>query len=160
MAFQLSQFAKGFLDLVGLQNFGESPKQLGETIIATVDIGEQYQVQKLSVIALPIADILVGANTGATLTVPAGEVWCLKQAAAGAVTDAAEAIVFNIAVQIEGNSYALGNLTTLAASVSGLSVSLYQNLWLPAGAAIGVFCQSKTGTVNGTVTAMFTRLRA
>jgi hypothetical protein len=160
MALQLSQFAKGLLDLVGLQNFGENPRELSPVVVPTVDIGEQYQVQLLRPVALPIADILVGSNSGTTLTVPAGEVWCLKQAAAGAVTDAAEAIAFNVAVQIEGNSYALGPLVTLAASVSGLSVSLYQNLWLPAGAAIGVFCQSKTGTVNGTVTAMFTRLRA
>lgn len=157
---RLSAFAKGFLDLVGLNTLGENPSMLGDNVVAVVDIGQQYQVQKLNAVALAIADIVAGHNTGAVLTVPVGEVWCIKQASVTAVTDAAEAITFNIAVSIEGNSYALGQIATLGASAALNSVSLYQDLWIPAGASIGVFCQSKTGTVNGTVTALFTRLRA
>lgn len=155
----VGRFARGFLDLLGIQNFGEAPRAIVDQVVPTVDIGEQYQLDLLRPIAFAIADIQVGHNTDTTLTVPPGEVWCVKQAAAGAVTDAGEAIQFNIAVRIEANSYALNGLTTVGASTAGLQVSQYGNLWIPSGASIGLFCQSKTGTVNGTVTAMVTRLR-
>lgn len=154
----ISRFAKGFLDLLGVQNFGENPRQLSDVVLPVVDIGNQYQVELLRPQATAIADILVGFN--AVHTVPAGEVWCLKQGHAGVVTDAGEAFAGGLAVSIEGNAYSLGPLMTIGASSVNWSVSMFQDLWLPAGAAIGVFCQSKTGTVNGTVTSMTTRLRA
>ena len=79
MPAQLGNFPKGLLSLLGLQNFGESPRLLSDTVSPVVDQGEQ--------LLLNFQESLFGANAAAAngfnafaasdLVVPPGDVWRL-----------------------------------------------------------------------------------
>jgi hypothetical protein len=160
----ISKFAKGFLSLLGVQNFGSNPRTLADHVQATVDIGEQYQVET--------QEALFGNNsaangfrafTGSNLTVPAGELWRVLAYAVSVVSGVGDTGRVGPSVRIGGNAgprYPLGNPIDYVASQTNWVFFDAQPLWLPAGYELGAECAQTVGAATITGNVIFVRLRA
>jgi hypothetical protein len=160
----IAKFPLGFLDLVGLQNFGENPRELAMTVSPVVDIGEQFLVSTQIITTGAVAAAAAGFNAlNPALVVPPGEVWRLLgyninvSNLAGATCTAAPALRaapggtrFSLSVGLEAN-VAVRNFIGVATAVP---------MWLPAGYELGIEVTNLVAGVAMSATAIYTRLRA
>lgn len=154
----ISKFPRGLLSLLGVQNFGENPREFMDELRGTIDVGEQLELDSTTwSVAAPVA-LVNGFN--AYFTVPQGEVWKLKHAHAGVTTGVGEAVTYMPAINVENQSFQLAAPRTVAASLNDSSPSIVQNIWLPAGARVGVFASATTGAPLGTAGLIAVRVRA
>jgi len=164
MASTISKFAKGFLSLLGVQNFGSNPRVLADHVQATVDIGEQYQVET--------QETLFGSNSaangfravsGSQLIVPTGEIWRVLAYAVSVVSAAGETGRIGPSVRVGGSfgpRFPLGNPIDYVASQTNWVYFDAVPFWLPAGYELGAECAQTVGAAILTCNVIFVRLKA
>lgn len=145
---KIAGFAKGFLDLLGLQSFGEMPKDLSGTIVPTIEQLEMFLASKQVTLGGGSTTPATGFNVvnAPTFTVPAGEVWVLKAATAFGVAEAG--VTFQVSPSLRfGGSIAptLCAPQPVGASSSSSNGVVMPPLWLPSGTELGVRIDALTG---------------
>lgn len=163
----LSGFPKGLLDLVGSQNFGINPKDLGETVQPVIDLTELYLVGKIDApqgslaVAVNGVNIMTVGGVGDPLLVPNGEVWRVFAFAVSCFVGAASSFTYGPAVQMQGGRFQLSrsqdNATALSSNWNAMDSA---PIWLPAGARLMVEGQNLVGTASLSAQALISRLRA
>lgn len=141
---RLSGFPTGLLSLLGSQNFGEAPNELGDVIAPTVDIGELFALTRQEAIFVSYATPTTGNNNGAGLIVPPGEIW--RVMAGGAFAAPGAGVTFQF-----GPHVIVGNTTPLAPFVAAVASQIRVNpipfggFWIGAGSELGVYLSDVVG---------------
>jgi len=156
--FKLSGFPVGLLGLLDSQNLGETPRDLNEVIVPTVDLTEFYALPKgepeIAIIAAPAN----GFNVG--VTVPDREVWRINFGGAFAITDVGDSFNFAPAVNFEAGVVPIGKMVAIAASQQRFSVASQLPIFVPSGSVIGVYIAELVGVPTAVSVALgITRLR-
>lgn len=162
---RLAGFAKGFLSLLDLQNFGTLPKELQDSVSPTIEMGDLYLLSKQSGFfgsnAAPANGFnLLTAPAGIVSAVPAAEVWRLHALSIIIAAGAGAAILATPAVRIDGNAIPLAPLLPVAATETRVQMSLAPPLWLNAGTELGFYAQGTTLAPVVAWQAIVSRLRA
>jgi len=144
---RLSGFPKGLLSLLGSNNFGTNPKELGETIAPVVDTTDYFALQ-LQVGAAAVAGAPAG-GPNILFTVPAGEVWkvCVYSifvATGGAATVGAA----YTSASIGGATHILGAGVPLAINNSRWAVMSAEPFFLNAGESLGAYISELVGAIT------------
>lgn len=165
----ISALPKGFLDLLGLQNFGENPRQLADAVAPVIDLLELFLANKLGSIGQNLTTPVAGFNSLPNLTVPVGEVWIPKALCAFGATEAGVTFDFSPAVRIIGTGGStaptLAPPVSLAANQSSSNgLPLPCTLIIPAGSDFGVRVDKLTGAPTAAssvgMNMLFARVRA
>jgi len=164
----MSNLPKGLLDLLGLQSFGEAPRQLMQEVFGVVDLAEFLLSNKLETLGGNRTTPAGGFNTitSTSIVVPAGELWVPKVFAVYGTAEAG--VTFNIAPALRFGGSSVGPTLAPAVAVAaggtssnGLPIS---GLYLPAGTDVGVRVDAITGAPTAAsqvnVNLLFARLRA
>lgn len=164
----ISQLPAGLLGMLGIQNFGETPKALADVVSPVIDLGDCYAANQAVLYGLATA-----ANAGAGgfnamtsvpafATVPGGEVWRLLAFSCLGIANATGAVLqFAPAIQKDGTIVVLAPGIALAANETRFVASNIQfPLWLPAGTALGVYASTLTAGVTFSTQTLVARFKA
>ena len=164
----IGAFAKGFLDLLGMQNFGEAPRELAYTVAPIVDLSELYLLSKQGAFFGGTAGNMVAnfnacpgaAPFAAGFVVPLGEVWRLHAANVIVVPAAGASGIFAPAIQVDGANLLLSSSRSYVASTRAAQQMEASPMWLNAGSQIGVWAQDVVGNTPASLNFLVSRLRA
>lgn len=148
---RLAGFPKGLLSLLQSQSFGQNPKELADIVSPTVELADLYLLSTQECIQFTWNPPGAGFNTGAGLTVPAGEVWRLHGCRVAAINGVGQTQSVSPSLFINGFTLHLSNLFVAVASQNRIQVQQLAPMWLPAGSQLGATVEDLTGTpiLNG-----------
>lgn len=153
----ISNYPSGFLSLLGMQNFGDTPKQLADQVAPVVDLLELYGANLTTAIAGINTSVLGAGFEETAVVVPNGETWGLLTMAAAVSCEAGVVMDFCPAVTLPVlSTYRafLANFVQCPASTTKSNVAILPSrLWLPSGTKLGVYCQNITGAPTGATSA-------
>ena len=155
----ISGFPRGLLDLLGSQNFGEAPRELGNVVFPVADITDLYLLSKKSVDVVIANPLTNGTNTANSLLVPNGEVWRVDGFSVFASCAAGETVDITPVVTISGGTMAVGPTVPVAANQSRYAAMTLSPFWLPSGSRVQVFASGIAGVPFGSITAMVSKVR-
>lgn len=139
----LSSYPTGFLSIVGSQNFGEAPRELGSVIAPTMEMGELFMLSKQEAVYVGYAAPIFGNNNGNGLIVPPGEVWRVLAGGAFALPGAGISFMFGPHI-ISGNATPLVPLVPAVASMIR-AATIQLPFWARAGEELGVYLSDVVG---------------
>jgi hypothetical protein len=142
---RLSSFPTALLSLLGSQNFGESPNELGQMVVPTVDIGELFALTKQVPVFGQLAAPAIGNNAGQGIVVPSGEVWRVMYGGLFVNCGAGVSGEFTPTLLVEGSSCPLAMTYAVAASTQRQSPVVQVPMWIQAGTELG--CTISPGLV-------------
>lgn len=158
MSQRLAGFPTGLLSLVGSQSFGTAPKELGDIIAPTLELGELYLLTKqegqVGVVAVPAA----GPNNA--ITVPNGEVWRVNYGGVFVQTGVGVTLDWTPCAFANGGIVPIGDTHVQAASQTRLQAVKQAPLWLQAGQSLGVYITALVGAPTVSFSVAVSRLRA
>lgn len=161
---QIAGFPTGLLDLLGSQNFGENPRDLGNVIAPVVDVRELFQVTKQRVIFNSGTDVLANGNNSLktfALTVPAGEVWRIVAGSAFLNTAVGETVgQAYLSATIGGGTTIISDGVPLAASQTRWANLSAEPFFAPAGTLLSIWGSEVVGVPTAALTILAARLRA
>lgn len=144
-----SKFPVGFLSLIGAQNFGENPRDVSYNVQPTVDIGENYLVNGLTLLSGSAGAVANGFNNMANidLVVPVGELWRVYAFNASIAAGAGITGTFGHGVRpaATGPRMQLGDSLDFTASRTVWIAAKNLPLWMPAGYQLGIEIQNLAG---------------
>lgn len=158
MTIRLHGFARGLLSLVGAQNFGSAPNELGDVILPTVDVSPMFQASKASYESLSFNPPIVGITT--VFTVPTGEMWILEAADVRMSAGVGESVTgFGLCLTLPSNAALMASeKVAVVASTLNWATLRFPGIVLNAGNGIGYFAEGVTGAVDGFITIRIVRL--
>lgn len=139
---RLASLPRGLLALIGAQNFGEAPKEMGNQVVPTIDVTKLYLLNEHRQTFGSTATPTNGYNS--LITVPAGEVWNIR--AMAALMSNGVGVTGAVVPAVRANNATTAMATSLAvAASSSRYVGLPCDLWMPSGADLGVLCSDIAG---------------
>jgi hypothetical protein len=160
---RISGFPTALLSLLGSQNFGQAPNELGPTIAPCVDVGDLFALTAQTTANASIAAIVNGPNVGAAerIQVPQGEVWRIYQISAFVATGVGATLTHYLQVVAGQNqSVTVSEAVAQVASTARFNIAkLTAPLWLQAGNFIQLYAADVVGAAPGSVTAIVQRFR-
>lgn len=160
---RLAGYPSGLLSLTGSQNFGINPKELSDSVVPVVDIGELYAVTQQVVLSDNLNPVPgTGFRQGVpVVSVPVGELWRVLTMSVIAITPAASTITFAPAAQIQANVLFMNDPISVVASSTRWSVSKLPPAWFGPGTSFGVYVGELTGAAVITgISLLAARVRA
>lgn len=155
----VSKLPRGLLSALGLQNFGEAPRELAMAYAPTIDVRELFLLDsRETVIFTTQATPVVGSNFFANGAVPAGELWFVWQYFVGATPGAGEAIRLGPSIQYQSVNMPVGFAETIAATQNGRAFA-QAPFWASPGSVFGFWAQSLTLAPDVDAAAFVTKLR-
>lgn len=151
MALTVSKIPRGILSLLGIQNFGQSPRAMADAYTPTLDMIDAFLASEATVVNQAVTP---GGTNGfySCYTVPDNQVLVLQ--AGGALAEMAAGFACNVTFAMRYNTGA-GFVTSLAPQVAvaatqqNRSVRMGPVLWLPPGTQLGGYLSGVTGGVLG-----------
>lgn len=148
------------LDLVGSQNFGVAPKDLGELVVPQIDLSPLYLLTKqraqVQIVAVPAA----GQNAGGGLVVPAGEVWKVHAGGIFVLCGAGVSGDFTPIISVNGGVTPIADTLSVAANTTRMISMKQEPFWLPAGAELSVYISALVLVPTVSISYLVSRLRA
>jgi hypothetical protein len=156
---RLHGYPAGFQSLVGSQNQGASPAELGDVIAPCVDLTEAYLLGKQEGIAAVIAAPVNTINTA--FEVPIGEVWRVNGGGCFVTTGAGESLDWTPTIEINGVVMPLETTLAQAASQTRMrSIWARGYIWAQAGHKLGIYITGLVGAPTVSCSYSISRLRA
>lgn len=154
----------GLLDFFGIQNQGRNPSLLSGTILPTLDVQSFYQTDKLEYIEETGIAIAGTASSTLTTTIPAGEVWYVKEFALGtAVLGAGVELTLQPFASLPGQSFRVQLTQPLSLESKGVTGDILRpamrDLWLAGGTQFGAAPLRNVGAFVGPIVARWTFAR-
>jgi len=164
----VGKYPRGFLSLLGLQNFGENPRDVGGVISPVVDIGDQFLVESFEIRTGNNAAGATGFNkfTNNSLIVPQGELWRVFAFSVQVVSGVGASGRFAAAIAV-GSTAGVGPRLVVSqqqdyvASQTAFNGLTQLPFWAPAGYELGIELANVAGpapSCDGGI--LFARLRA
>lgn len=155
------EFPRALTALVGIRDMGAQPRELGDSVVGTIDLTELYLFNRREFVTqTAVAAGAVGTVTVlAGLIVPAGEAWFVHFWQISAQTAAGEALSISPALRLAGGSITVGNPAVLPASTTTWGIPLHRGFWLAPGEGLGAVTTQITGAPVVAGAASITRLR-
>lgn len=157
MSSTISNFPKGLTGLLGIQSFGETPRQLSDVVSGVLDLRDLYLLNFMQCgIGTDAAPALGSRNFSAStlgyidlsLPVPANEVWFVHEYHVSVAPGAATGITVQPRVRASNASLGFApplTVTGIAGAPSVLVPSYFPRMWLPPGSLFGYLVNAITG---------------
>lgn len=163
---RLSGYPAGLLSLLGSQNFGQTPNELGQMIVPIVDLTGMYGQSKQSFETVAPGNAVNGV-TSTVFQVPVGETWILNAAdvrmAPGAATGVDNFALVLSATGPTGTAVIFASSFVQPAAVLPGDIAWatlrFPGIRLPPGSGIGYYAEGVVGAVPVFVSIAATRLR-
>lgn len=156
----ISEYPRGLMSLLGLQTFGENPRDLSGVIAPSLDLLQFFLFTRRESRTDTVSMTATGSIQFPTLIVPPGEAWFLQEFGIQVQTGAAQTCTFAPTINMPVNAYQMGDAVALPVSSIGRCFMSRPPLLLPPGTSFNVQVQSITGApFNADMSALFTRLR-
>jgi len=160
---RLAGFPTGLLSLVGSQNFGSAPKDLGDVVQPTLDLSELYLLSQL----VPFSGTLTAPANGANsaqggIAVPNGEVWYVQQVGLQVLTGVGVTGEFTLyATPAPGGGFTpLADTQVMTASTFRMKAGVQGPMWLRSGAEISCHIANLVGVPVVSIAALVCRLKS
>lgn len=161
MTTPITNVPRGLLSLLGLRDFGATPRFCEETIAPGIDV-TQFLLLNRESIASPLINVsTLTSATSTETTVPPGELWYVHwQTVQSSGLAAGETIGLQPGYQWQGIFFATGD-TVRATAGHRASVAAWEGYWAPAGSEIGLRTNeiTTTGSIGCAIGLNITRLR-
>lgn len=153
----ISRFPKAFMNVLGLQTFGETPRELGPIVAPVMEMGDFYLLDSMVAALGSDAAPALGSRSFTTSTlgyldlsqpVPANEYWFVHEFHISAAPGAATGITVQPRVSASNASLVFVApmvITGSAGSPVIMAPSMFPRMWLPPGARFSYLCSAITG---------------
>jgi hypothetical protein len=157
----ISNLPRGLISLTGLNDLGQVPKDLSETLAGTIDI-TQFLLLNREVVSNNIT--ITGTGSALALIVPAGELWYVHSfTALGPAIAAGDRFRLSVGIALFGNYFQQSESSPLINTVNDrIGVAFRMPVWVGPGTALATFTEAYTSGGGGFSTACcaaITRLR-
>lgn len=153
----ISNLPRGLLELLGLQSFGETPRNLSDVVVGTVDLNELFLLNRMQAALGSDAAPALGSRFFTTTVagfppltpVPNNELWYLHEFHVSASPGAATAITVQPRIRASNTSLVYTTPVTITGAAGNPTVMVPANiprgLWLPPGSEFSYLVSAITG---------------
>lgn len=157
----ISNFPRGLVSLTGLNDLGQAPKNLSDTLAGTIDI---TQFLLLNREALNASATVTGTGFSFGFTVPAGELWYVHSfTALSPAILAGDRLRLSVGIALNGGYFQQSESSPLINTVNDrIGVGIRNPVWIGPGTGLGCFIEAFTSGGGGfsmAFSAAITRLR-
>lgn len=160
MAFPYVELPRGLTGAIGVKDYGQLPRVLGDELQLVTESMELFLFNRRENVTGTGAALTVGTQTFTLSLVPAGEAWYLWAAQVTAATGVGEAAAIAPQLRIGGANIAVGPYQSCAAStILNASINSWPCRWLAPGEGLAISCLTVTGAPTTSFQMVVTRVR-
>lgn len=161
MATRISGFPTALLALVGSQNFGVAPKELGELVTPTLDMTPLYLLGQQTTVSITLSAPANGGNQAQGLSIPQGENWYIHNVGLQVLAGAGVTGEFSLYwTAMPGNGFSpIADTVVMTASTFRMKAG-GGGFWMRSGSEISCHIANLVGVPTVSIAGVVTRLRS